>query len=1338
MKSETLIDSAVFQLTPTRTRCDLVITANGKTEKIASGLLNPFLAHLKTAQDEIAKGGYSITLEPNPGTDVTWFTKGTVERFVRFVSTPEVLERVSTIESEILQIDDAIAIQSNDNNGLSTVEDLPKSTESIEGSKPVFDTDAEKAIVIFKPGVHPPESNGSAAQEEKSKVKLLRVLETRKTVLQKEQGMAFARAVAAGFDMDQMEHLISFAECFGASRLKDACLSFTELWKGKHETGQWLEIEAAEAMSSRSDLSSMNASGIMLSSETRHYLHGELGTESNGKPSNDTSEDISSQHLSSDHNKDKSTPMDSRVPLGSQEYFQGQFHHPMYPQWPIHSMPGAPVFSAYPMQSMPYYPNYPGGSPFFQPPYPQTEDSRVNTPQRMAQKRHSMDSKDSNGESETWDMGVSNARSQDGADQSMSELEKDILHSLESQRKVGRTGRKQRGMVVIKNLNYITSKRQNASGSESESASEPETDEETDHLASDALVRKHKSSLRSSKSKGSVTKSNDTSNLNDDIVYGREADSGPWQAFQNCLLRDDEESTNNVDRDMFSVEKEPHTRRRQRTGADPILPPERDLGEVPEQRTSEFDLVTGRTIQMYKQKTSNDGLVISPEGFHSSDGRGLRDGQVDVQFTGGGGGYRRVTTDDFMIYGRENQSGITNSLSDPLAGEQYGHADKSDKSSSHIVTDESFIVPFRSTSENQVGTDSRSAIDMDSEFPSALQRTEAPSNGVRSQLSYEPDDLSLMPERGTERESIGYDPAVDYEMQLHVGDAFVIENGNGEDLAGVKEGSKKLEKEKKSIVQNSVEKRKMEAAIKKGKPSKLSPVAEAQIRAERLRAFKADLQKVKREKEEEQIKRLEALKVERQKRIAARGSSNAAHSPIPHPQTKSRLPTKISPSSLKGSKFSDSEPGSSSPIQKLPIKTATLRSSDSQRSPRSSRPNGTHLTGNGLSRSVSSLPELKKENNGVRPEPKAVSIQTRRLSDPKGSSTPRPSSLKSGSNGPVPKPKVSDEPSTKKISAVKSLDRNKTDILPEVKIRTSKAASEKVQVQNKSVTKSKSSLTSESIKPKKSDERTSHHSNGDENPVIEKTVVMLENEAIPVLQASEERTEIKMGSYGNGTGEKTEKVIEYAAIHAPASSISMGEVNQDHPSECQFDEQSTSHEVTVDHANKDLPKFSSNSAAEKPYQVLYARASSLEDPCTSNLQYSKVSPVISEISTSTETIEVHVSDFTDPNSLEQFPETVEKSRGKESSKGFKRLLKFARKNHSSAAGEHSVDSDKVGIDSSAVDDHTAAASSNEVHTLKNLISHGDSPVGSALPKVSRHFSLLSPFRSKTSEKKLTA
>jgi hypothetical protein len=103
-------------------RCDLVVIANGKKEKIASGLLNPFVAHLKAAQEQIAKGGYTILLEPGPEAgEAPWFTRGTVERFVRFVSTPEVLERVTTVEAEMLQLEDAIAVQSSENLGLRSV-----------------------------------------------------------------------------------------------------------------------------------------------------------------------------------------------------------------------------------------------------------------------------------------------------------------------------------------------------------------------------------------------------------------------------------------------------------------------------------------------------------------------------------------------------------------------------------------------------------------------------------------------------------------------------------------------------------------------------------------------------------------------------------------------------------------------------------------------------------------------------------------------------------------------------------------------------------------------------------------------------------------------------------------------------------------------------------------------------------------------------------------------------------------------------------------------------------------------------------------------------------------
>lgn len=53
-----------------------------------------------------------------------------------------------------------------------------------------------------------------------NRVRLHRVLETRKAVLRKEQAMAYARALVAGFELDYIEDLISFADAFGALRLR--------------------------------------------------------------------------------------------------------------------------------------------------------------------------------------------------------------------------------------------------------------------------------------------------------------------------------------------------------------------------------------------------------------------------------------------------------------------------------------------------------------------------------------------------------------------------------------------------------------------------------------------------------------------------------------------------------------------------------------------------------------------------------------------------------------------------------------------------------------------------------------------------------------------------------------------------------------------------------------------------------------------------------------------------------------------------------------------------------------------------------------------------------------
>lgn len=61
-----------------------------------------------------------------------------------------------------------------------------------------------------------------------------------------------------------------------------------DLWKAKHESGQWVEVEAADAVSCRSDMPSTNAAGIVFlgPSEQKEFKEsspqGEIGSEKKG------------------------------------------------------------------------------------------------------------------------------------------------------------------------------------------------------------------------------------------------------------------------------------------------------------------------------------------------------------------------------------------------------------------------------------------------------------------------------------------------------------------------------------------------------------------------------------------------------------------------------------------------------------------------------------------------------------------------------------------------------------------------------------------------------------------------------------------------------------------------------------------------------------------------------------------------------------------------------------------------------------------------------------------------------------------------------------------------
>lgn len=199
MNSDALLDCALFQLSPRRTRCELFVSGDGKTEKLASGFVKPFASHMEVVEERVSsQAARLIKLEVGTGNVPQWFNKGTLERFVRFVSTPEVLELVGTFDAEMSQLEGARRMYSEGGGDLAPSSSSENETASTEA------TDITKK-------------------------ELLRAIDVRLVAVKHDLTMACARASAAGFTLDNVSELLRFADRFSAHRLNEACTKFLSL-----------------------------------------------------------------------------------------------------------------------------------------------------------------------------------------------------------------------------------------------------------------------------------------------------------------------------------------------------------------------------------------------------------------------------------------------------------------------------------------------------------------------------------------------------------------------------------------------------------------------------------------------------------------------------------------------------------------------------------------------------------------------------------------------------------------------------------------------------------------------------------------------------------------------------------------------------------------------------------------------------------------------------------------------------------------------------------------------------------------------------------------------------
>lgn len=868
MDSRTRLDYALFQLTPTRTRCDLVIYAvGGGNEKLGSGLLEPFLAHLKSAKDQISKGGYSITLRASGSDSSHWFTKSTLQRFVRFVSTPEVLERFVTLEKEIVQIENSIPTSElTSSNGVIQ-------TEAADGN-------SSKATAASKAKG---ETNGTtdAAPEENSKIRLQRVLETRKAVLCKEQAMAYARALVAGFEPDYLDDLISFADAFGASRLREACINFIELCKQKNDDRLWMDELAAMQACPQPVMPYLENSGIILAGEdtdpTQTMM---ININQSGKPIGalDTLiSDSTTSHGSLDANQDNGTsippqtyPMDGK----SQVPTSWPNHLPQY----MHNFQG-PVFHPYQgymfppgMQVPPYFPGNMKWPPNMEDSDPHVDrESRRNKSDR-SKKKHSSDQDESNEESESSYESESDEETRHGK-----------KHSSKDQSRKKKHGKKSRRKVIIRNINYISSKKEGEVGSGSEETSSDDDgfiDEDSIKQqveeAVESLERRHKPSSRRHKKQGGVKASNGGADqeINNASVDNSEGEkkNDSWDAFQNLLMRDKDSSTFDEEpcpvQDYFSeggkpsaisFEQEKITKQRA-ISSDDFVVTGRDTGNESKTLVS-FEGGDNVASIIKKQRSPDEESLFSQRIEESGN-----NSYASLPDCAGDSTKIKCPKDGEWFLGNQGDmsANLDQSKDANLFDGVYSSSSsfQTNNNKRDVVIDDSFMVQDRFVAD-QSDSLLRTDISIAPEIVGATQykngMQEISQDMPEAFSTHEPDDLYMMLDRdsGVEQAMTPWTPEMDYETNISSTEA----------------NKKALETETTEPVDvNQSPNPKAKTTKTNGVPGRGKP--DIMSRTKRpAPGIRSTGVKSKLEKEEESRRKLEELRLQRQKRIAERSAS---------------------------------------------------------------------------------------------------------------------------------------------------------------------------------------------------------------------------------------------------------------------------------------------------------------------------------------------------------------------------------------------------------------------------------------------------------------------------------
>ncbi|CAK7340029.1 unnamed protein product [Dovyalis caffra] len=215
IEADAPLDYATIQIFPTKNRYEIFVCGNDEVEKLAVGLLEQLLPHLPEVHKLYAKGSNAILKLQLTGelSNVPWFTKSTLNRFLKIAGSPDLVNTSKTIEGEISQLEEARKFH------LSLYAQGPQDC-SQSGKTDGYDSIETEAT--FK-------AEAKIALSDTSKNELLRAMDLRLTALKTELATVLNRAFDAICSCKEITYLVEFCEYFGATDLKNSLCTILEL-----------------------------------------------------------------------------------------------------------------------------------------------------------------------------------------------------------------------------------------------------------------------------------------------------------------------------------------------------------------------------------------------------------------------------------------------------------------------------------------------------------------------------------------------------------------------------------------------------------------------------------------------------------------------------------------------------------------------------------------------------------------------------------------------------------------------------------------------------------------------------------------------------------------------------------------------------------------------------------------------------------------------------------------------------------------------------------------------------------------------------------------------------